>query len=118
MPNLKQYDLDFFIKITILKEKPSFGPGIAKILQLVKETNKLTEAYSAMKLSSSKGWKVIKQAEKDLGFPLIISSTGGKHGGSSTLTPEGEEILYKYQSFVNELNLEARKIFDKHFKSK
>jgi molybdate transport system regulatory protein len=42
---------------------------------------------------------MIKNAEKALGFPLLIRSTGGKSGGGSVLTQEGKEWLTKYESY-------------------
>ncbi len=108
-------DLKYQFKIKIYKETPSFGPGIVRIMELVKETGKLSEAYKIMGLSSSKGWKIIKKAEEDLGFPLIISVVGGSGGGKSELTKEGYDILNRYQSFLNEIQIEIDKTFKKYF---
>ncbi len=53
----------------VFHEDPAFGRGPARIMELVRQTNKLSEAYRIMGLSSSKGWKIIKRAQNDLGFP-------------------------------------------------
>lgn len=117
--NLNSYeDLNYNAKIKIVFNNSAFGPGVAKIMSLVKETNKLSEAYRVMELSPSKGWKIIKRAEKELGFPLFVTVVGGKGGGKSELTAEGEDLLFRYESFVNELNIEAEKLFHKYFSSK
>lgn len=108
--------LKFSIKAKVFNEFPAFGPGVVRILELVKETNSLSSSYKKMGLSSSKGWKIIKRAEEDLGFPLIESTTGGKDGGYSVLTEEGMDFLHKYNEFVNELDILAKQIFEKHFK--
>ena len=42
---------------------------------------------------------MIKHAEKTLGFPLVIRTTGGKSGGGSYLTREGKEWLETYESY-------------------
>lgn len=110
-------DLDYNTIIKITLNDTVFGPGVAKIMDLVEETNNLSEAYRIMGLSSSKGWKIIKKAEVDLGFPLFISTVGGKGGGRTELTKEGKELLRKYQSFVEELNIEAERLFKKYFSS-
>lgn len=105
------------IKMKITFQNDSFGPGIVEIMSLVDKTNNLSEAYRIMGLSSSKGWKIIKRAEKELGFPIFISEVGGRGGGSTKLTAEGKELLEKYQVFMEELHLEAERLFEKHFKS-
>ncbi len=109
-------DLDYKIKVLVYSNNKGLGPGVAKIMDLVKQTEKLSEAYKAMNLSPSKGWKIIKEAEKDFGFPFIISEVGGSGGGKSSLSQEGEDLLNKYNLFVSELNAEAERIFEKYFK--
>lgn len=108
-------NLKFENKTIIFKENPNFGRGPAEIMNLVKKTNSLSRAYNIMGLSSSKGWKIIRKAEEDLGFSLFTTVIGGKDGGHSKLSPEGEELLVRYNAFVNELNKESEKIFKKFF---
>ncbi|MBU5425165.1 LysR family transcriptional regulator [Tissierella pigra] len=107
--------LDYHIKVTIFLNDSIFGPGIAKIMELVKDTNSLSEAYRIMGLSSSKGWKIIKKAEESLGFPLFITTRGGSGGGKSQLSKEGEELLNKYETFISKLNIEGDKLFKEIF---
>ncbi len=108
-------NLNFNATIKIICNNSTFGPGVARIMELVKETGSLSEAYRIMGLSSSKGWKIIKNAEKELGFPLFVSVIGGKGGGRSELSKEGEDLLNRYQSFVSDLNLEGEKLYKKYF---
>lgn len=113
-------NINYDAKIKIIFDKNSsvaFGPGVAKIMALVEKTNNLSEAYRLMGLSSSKGWRIIKQVEKELGFPLFVSEIGGRGGGSTKLSKEGKVLLRKYQSFIEELNIEGKRLFKKHFGS-
>lgn len=110
------FDLKYSMIVKVFRKNHAFGPGIVEILKLVDQNQSLAASYKAMGLSSSKGWKIIKKAEKDLGFPLINSSAGGKGGGHSSLTEEGRELLSRYNAFIRELNREAEEIFKKHFK--
>src|SRR5699024_2733003 len=107
--------LSFQLGITIHKNKHFFGPGAAKIMELVKQTGSLSKAYNIMGLSSSKGWRMIKKAEENLGFPLIISTVGGEGGRGSKLSEKGEEFLKNYTKFNQEANKEVRVIFNKYF---
>ena len=103
------------MKLNIYKEDISFGPGVARLLELVDKYGNLTQAYNEMQLSSSKGWRIIKNAEEDFGFPLIISTVGGAHGGGSKLSIEGKKLLEDYQDFMDEASKEMDKIFNKYF---
>lgn len=107
--------LNFTIKTIVFNEDPAFGKGVAQIMNLVKETGRLSSAYKIMGLSSSKGWKIIKRAEKDLGFQLFNTIVGGKNGGNSSLSVEGAEFLNRYNSFIDELDKTSKKLFIKHF---
>ena len=102
-------------KIKILFNDSTLGPGLIQIMDLVKETESLSKAYKAMGLSSSKGWKIIKNAEENLGFPIFSSTVGGVGGGSTKLTAEGENLLINYKAFVDELNIQAEKLYEKYF---
>ncbi|WFA09021.1 LysR family transcriptional regulator [Tissierella sp. Yu-01] len=115
MNKINYENLNYDIKIKIYHDQKDFGPGVAKIMELIRETGTLSEAYRAMEMSSSKAWKIIKKAEKDLGIKLIDTVTGGAGGGKSTLTKEGEDFLDRYISFSNELENIAKELFNKHF---
>ena len=57
----------------------------------------------------------MKNAENALGFKLLDSTTGGKHGGGATLTPEGKALLTAYDQFCGELRDYGDKLFDEKF---
>ena len=108
-------DLKYHIKIIMYSNDSNFGPGIMKIMKLVRSTSSLSESYRIMGLSPSKGWKIIKLAEESLGFSLFITTRGGVGGGQSLLTEEGETLLSKYEEFVSRLKEEGDKIFKEIF---
>lgn len=78
-----------------------FGEGPARLLHAVEETGSLRAAALSMEMAYTKALNIIKQAEKTLGFPLVIRTTGGKSGGGSYLTKEGKAWLEKYESYRN-----------------
>lgn len=108
-------ELKYQVRTHLYKDDHGFGPGVARVMELVKETGSLTKAYESMGLSSSKGWKMIKRAENDLGFPLIISTIGGSGGGNSKLSEEGQALLDKYRKFNEEVKKASDSIFDEIF---
>ena len=64
-----------------------FGPGVATLLRRVQEHRSLRAAAASMEMAYSKAWRIIRTAEEVFGCKLLVSSTGGVHGGGAVLTP-------------------------------
>lgn len=108
-------ELKFKIRLRIYKNDLVFGPGVAELMRLVEETGSLSEACRRMDMAYSKGWKIIKRSEKDLGVALMKGTRGGETGGQTVLTGEGSDILRRYDEMKKELDREGKRLFKKHF---
>lgn len=108
-------NIRYLIGIKLLTDKSFFGSGVADLLKLVGETNSLHKACERMNMSYSKGWKIIKIAEKNLDFPLLLSRVGGSFGGGSELTEDGQKFLECFLNFKRELYESGDILFRKHF---
>ena len=64
--------------VRIYGEEKCFGPGVAELLERVDQLRSLRKATIEMDMAYSKAWKIVKIAEENLGFPLLVSVTGGK----------------------------------------
>jgi molybdate transport system regulatory protein len=101
------------VKAKIWLEKDSkcvIGKGRAELLLKIKELGSLSEVAKSMGMAYSHAWMEIKEIEDAVGHPIIISSRGGKDGGSSKLNEFGEELLEKYTEEMKEIlfHLEER----------
>lgn len=76
-----------------------FGEGPAQLLRGIEEKGSLRVAALSMEMAYTKALTMIKNAERALGFPLVIRTTGGKSGGGSKLTKEGKEWLERYEAY-------------------
>lgn len=94
-----------------------FGPGTEELLLLVDETGSLHMAAARMEMSYSKAWKMLKAAEKELGFPILERRAGGVGGGYSKLTLQGRIFLDRYSAFRAEARQAADGLFEKYFAS-
>ena len=94
----------FDLKIRLYNQEKSFGKGVYELMKKTQTFGSLSGAYKDMKMSNSKAWKILKRAEEDLDMPLVERISGGKDGGGSKLTQEGEELLEKYEKFIQEMN--------------
>lgn len=81
------------------EEQKFFGEGPCRLLRGVNETGSLRASAMGMGMSYTKALKLLKNAEAALGCPLTMRTTGGKDGGGSRLTPEGEEWLKRYEAY-------------------
>lgn len=102
-------------KIKIIFNNSIFGPGVIEIMELVQKKGSLSQAYRDMNLSASKGWRIIKKTEEELGYPLFATIVGGQNGGGSCLTKQGADLLRRYKAFAGELTAETERLYEKHF---
>lgn len=58
-----------------------FGPGIATLCAEYRNTALCGLPQPPWKWQYSKAWRIIRTAEEVFGCKLLVSSTGGVHGG-------------------------------------
>lgn len=74
-----------------------FGPGIVFLLRQIDTLGSVRDACAKTGMSYSKGWSLIRSAEKELGYTVVERSPGGKHGGVANVSEAGKDILRKYE---------------------
>lgn len=102
-------------QVKLMANKAFFGPGIYQLMELLGQTGSLQEACLQMGLSYSKGSRIIKEAERQLGFPLTERWTGGQGGGGSRLTKEGKKLVENYRDMVSEVQAYTDEVYQKYF---
>lgn len=95
-----------------------FGPGPARLLRLVAETHSLHKAAGVMKMSYTKAWHIVNDIEKALGKPVLVRTRGGRDGGGSTLTKDGEALLRAYDGFVQAIEDAGQSAYNTYFGGK
>jgi molybdate transport system regulatory protein len=104
-------DFTYSIRIRLCAGEKFFGPGTVTLLLNVDKTHSLLAASRLMSLSYSKATAMIKNAEKHLGFNLLISRTGGESGGGSELTPGARAIISLFSDFTLGVQAGADRLF-------
>ena len=99
------------VEVTFVNTQPFFDSDAAALLTKIDELNSVAEACKAVDISYSKGWRVIRTAEKGLGYRLVARKAGGKNGGQASLTDRGRELLECYERLALEMNEDVRKRF-------
>lgn len=108
-------DLKYKLRLRIYKENLVFGPGVAELMEHVLETESLSEACRRMGMAYSKGWKIVRRSEEELGFSLMEGKRGGSNGGRMLLTEEGKEFLVRYRKMEEEVYKNADRLFEQYF---
>ena len=103
------------LTIRIFGEDKCFGPGVAVLLRRVRELHSLRAAAMSMGMAYSKAWTVVRNAEDGLGFHLLTSTAGGKHGGGAVLTDEARQIMAAYETYCARLNEYGQALFGELF---
>lgn len=103
------------ISVRIFGARKCFGPGVAELLRRVDTHRSLRAAAQSMEMAYSKAWTITKNAETELGFKLLSSSTGGKNGGGAALTDEARQLLAAYEEYCAELRAYGETLFAEKF---
>ena len=103
------------LKMTLrfyVEDNKVFGPGVAQLLHRVQELHSLRAAALSMNMAYSKAWTMLRSAERELGFKLLHSSTGGK---GAVLTEEGAQLLARYDELCRRMQAYGRRQFEELF---
>jgi molybdate transport system regulatory protein len=74
----------------------TFGPGKIELLRKISEGHSISSAARALGLTYKRAWTLIDTLNRGFGRPVVETSSGGKGGGGTCLTPLGEELIAQY----------------------
>lgn len=107
--------MECVVKTRIKNKEIFWGTGVVDLLEFIKQCDSLKKACESMGMSYSKGHRIIKRAEQELGFSIVCGSKGGVGGGGSALTKEGQEFLKCYKEFETAMEEYGKDLFSKIF---
>ena len=110
-------DLRLTVTLRLLDDEGQrrFGPGVAALLEEVREKRSLRAAAGSMGMAYSKAWRIVRDAEGAFGYKLLESTIGGKHGGGAVLTAEAEKLLSAYQALQADVEAYSQEQFRLRF---
>ena len=98
------------LTVRLFTTEKALGPGIVRILKLVRELGTLRATADQMYMSYSNAWGKVRSCENALGISLLQRTVGGKGGGGAKLTPEAEKLIAFYDDYCHQLNEEAEQL--------
>jgi molybdate transport system regulatory protein len=87
-----------------------------ELLEKIETYSSIKKATAAMGMSYTKALRIIRNAERELGFPLVISEKGGNNRGATHLTEKGKEVLTAFKEIYTDVSAYAEKLFAQKFK--
>jgi len=76
----------------------AFGPGKARLLELIDEQGSIRGAAAAMNMSYRHAWLLLQAVEDTFGAPVITTATGGAKGGGAKLTDLGKTVVARFRN--------------------
>jgi len=97
------------------QEEPFFSARLKLLLYLIGDTQNVRIACSRSGTAHSKAWDMINKLEQRLGYSVVERQRGGKAGGGTRLTAQGEAFLVAYHDFEQSVHQFTQAEFQKRF---
>jgi molybdate transport system regulatory protein len=95
------------------------GHGRVALLQAIADTGSITQAAKRIGMSYKAAWDAVDQMNNLAGTALVERSAGGRGGGSTRLTPRGQQLVARFaqieaihQRFIAQLSEQAGALND------
>jgi molybdate transport system regulatory protein len=75
----------------------SLGPGKVALLQQIHACGSLSQAARVLGLSYRRAWLLLDDINHSFDEPVVVTATGGNHGGGAKLTSFGHELIERYR---------------------
>ncbi len=109
------YPVRPFVTVGLKAGEKFFGPGTCELLELIGQTGSVQEACEKMNLSYSKGSRMLKNIEHQMGEAAVKRWAGGLGGGGSKLTEKGLWLVQNYRKMENFTKHAVEEAFDRYF---
>ncbi|WP_374682426.1 winged helix-turn-helix domain-containing protein [Accumulibacter sp.] len=88
------------------------GPGKIDLLCHVADGQSISAAARSLGMTYKRAWLLIDTLNQGFGRPVVETTSGGKGGGGSRLTPLGEALVARYQALEAKLSQAAQPELD------
>lgn len=99
------------VSVRLVNTKSFFDVQTVNLLKNVDSLGSVKEACEKIDISYSKGWNIIRKAEKALGYQLIERKAGGRDGGRSDTTKRCRDLIGMYELLKDKVSRDAEKEF-------
>ncbi len=98
-----------------IKGRGSLGPGKLRLLDAIAANKSLSAAAEQLRMSYRLAWEHLRLIEQRTGITVVEPHRGGRQGGGTDLTPQGEALLQAYRNLRREVEEHMEAAFRRHF---
>ena len=80
------------------------------LLEAIDKFGSISQAAKAVPMSYKSAWDAIDEMNNVSHDPLVLRSTGGRHGGGTALTPFGRRLIAFYRALEQESQLALERL--------
>jgi len=104
-------EIRFHIRDGVREPSFAIGPGKVALLESIERTGSITASAKKLGMSYRRAWLLVDETNRCLVRPAVRTATGGRHGGGTSLTPVGVELVRRYRALERQTGLAvARKL--------
>jgi molybdate transport system regulatory protein len=85
-------------------ENSNLGPGKVALLEGIRAHGSLSEAARRIGISYRRAWLLVDSVNKSFEIPAAVSTSGGRGGRRSQITPFGVLLIERYREVEGKLN--------------
>lgn len=104
-------DVRFRLRITH-GDTIAVGPGKIDLLEAIDGAGSLTAAAKRLGMSYRRAWLLVDTMNRCFREPVVRTEAGGIHGGSTTLTELGREVVSRYRHADGEAQAAGKRDID------
>lgn len=100
MKDLLRADLTFRLNGRLWMETDDrfMGIGRLELLVQIQALGSISKAAQAMGMSYKRAWELVSSMNAQARSPLVLTQTGGKRGGGTEVTPQGQQMIQEFQA--------------------
>jgi molybdate transport system regulatory protein len=98
-----------------IEGRGSLGPGKLHLLDAIATTKSLSAAAKQLRMSYRLAWEHLRLIEERTGIAVVEPHRGGRRGGGTELTPQGEALLKAYHKLRRDVEEHMQAAFRRHF---
>ncbi|AHJ97297.1 winged helix-turn-helix domain-containing protein [Hymenobacter swuensis] len=101
MKDLLRPDLTFRLTGRLWVESADdrfMGIGRLELLRQIQQHGSISKAAQEMGMSYKRAWDLVSSLNAQGSRPLVLTQTGGKRGGGTVVTPEGEALIAEFEA--------------------
>jgi molybdate transport system regulatory protein len=87
------------------EEGTFLGYGRVVLLERIRDLGSITRAARSMDMSYRHAWELVDSMNRQAPRPFIETAAGGRGGGGTTLTEEGEEAIRLFWKFYGDFQV-------------